>query len=164
MAGVEAHRSGDPHGPAVHGDFTPLIGPGDVAEQVLLESLSLHKATLESTADGILAVDLSYRVRTFNQKVLEMWGISRQQLESGDREVLLPAVEDVIVDIDLAAGVFHHAKVTLQYVTGGARVTLTLTPNINGTPGVIFTNGKLLFGNQPHELIERMLEVPAPKS
>ena len=37
--------------------------------------------------------------------------------------------------IDLPAGVFHHAKVTLQYVTGGARVTLTLTPNINGTPG-----------------------------
>jgi hypothetical protein len=37
--------------------------------------------------------------------------------------------------IDLAAGVFHHAKVTLNYVTGGARVTLTLTPKINGTPG-----------------------------
>jgi hypothetical protein len=37
--------------------------------------------------------------------------------------------------IDLAAGVFHHANVTLQYVTGGANVTLTLTPNINGTPG-----------------------------
>jgi hypothetical protein len=37
--------------------------------------------------------------------------------------------------IDLAAEVFHHAKVTLQYVTGGARVTLTFTPDINGTPG-----------------------------
>jgi hypothetical protein len=37
--------------------------------------------------------------------------------------------------IDLASGVFHHARVSLQYVTGGARVTVTLTKNINGTPG-----------------------------
>lgn len=28
---------------------------------------------------------------------------------------------------------------------------------INGTPGVIFTSGKLLFGNQPHEIIEENL-------
>ncbi len=41
--------------------------------------------------------------------------------------------------IDLAAGVFHHANVTLQYVTGGANVTLTLTPNINGTPGPAYS-------------------------
>ncbi len=38
--------------------------------------------------------------------------------------------------LDLAAGVFHHAKVTLEHVAGGARVTLTLTPNINGSPGI----------------------------
>jgi hypothetical protein len=37
--------------------------------------------------------------------------------------------------IDLAAGVFHHAQVALRYVIGGAKVTLTLTPDINGTPG-----------------------------
>ncbi len=30
---------------------------------------------------------------------------------------------------------------------------------INGTPGVIFTSGKLLFGNQPHEIIEENLGV-----
>jgi hypothetical protein len=41
--------------------------------------------------------------------------------------------------IDLAAGVFHHAQVALQYVTGGARVTLTLTPDINGTPGPVYS-------------------------
>jgi thiol:disulfide interchange protein DsbC len=28
---------------------------------------------------------------------------------------------------------------------------------INGTPGVVFTSGKLLFGNQPHEIIEEQL-------
>ena len=41
--------------------------------------------------------------------------------------------------IALAAGVFHHANVALQYVTGGARVTLTLTPNINGVPGPAYS-------------------------
>src|SRR5262249_8846164 len=41
--------------------------------------------------------------------------------------------------MDLAAGVFHHAKVTLQHVTGGAQVSLTLTPDVNGTPGTSFS-------------------------
>jgi PAS domain S-box-containing protein len=59
------------------------------AQQVLQESLSLQTATLESTADGILAVDLSYRVRTFNQQFLQMWHISRELLEAGDRDALL---------------------------------------------------------------------------
>lgn len=29
---------------------------------------------------------------------------------------------------------------------------------INGTPGIVFSNGKLLFGNQPHELIAKLLD------
>ena len=41
--------------------------------------------------------------------------------------------------IDLASGVFHHAHVALQFETGGARVTVTLTPNINGTPGPAYS-------------------------
>jgi len=41
--------------------------------------------------------------------------------------------------LDLAAGVFHHAHVKLEHVSGGARVTVTLTPDINGTPGPTYT-------------------------
>ena len=29
---------------------------------------------------------------------------------------------------------------------------------INGTPGIVFSNGKLLFGNQPHEMITSLLD------
>lgn len=61
-------------------------------EQALLESLSLHKATLESTADGILAVDLSYRVRTYNEKFLKMWQVSRAVLDGEHRDALLAAL------------------------------------------------------------------------
>ncbi|HTN93864.1 MAG TPA: DsbC family protein [Gallionella sp.] len=32
--------------------------------------------------------------------------------------------------------------------------------SINGTPGIVFASGKMLFGNQPHELIEKMLDEP----
>ncbi|MBN2474268.1 MAG: hypothetical protein JXB62_06655 [Pirellulales bacterium] len=38
-------------------------------------------------------------------------------------------------DIDLDAGVFHHAELIAQHVSGGTAVTLTLTPDIHGTPG-----------------------------
>ncbi|HEY5913173.1 MAG TPA: CotH kinase family protein, partial [Verrucomicrobiae bacterium] len=41
--------------------------------------------------------------------------------------------------LDLVAGVFHHARITLQHVTGGARVTVTLTGDINQTPGAPYT-------------------------
>lgn len=32
------------------------------------------RATLESTADGILVVDLSGRVRSFNRRFAKLWG------------------------------------------------------------------------------------------
>lgn len=34
---------------------------------------------------------------------------------------------------------------------------------INGTPGIIFSNGKLLFGNQPREKLATMLDAAAQK-
>ncbi len=35
--------------------------------------------------------------------------------------------------------------------------------SITGTPGIVFTNGKLLLGNQPSELINKMLDDAMPK-
>ena len=34
---------------------------------------------------------------------------------------------------------------------------------ITGTPGLVFPSGKLLLGNQPHELIEKLLDEPGKK-
>jgi hypothetical protein len=48
-------------------------------------------------------------------------------------------------DINLTSGNFHHAKVSLVHVAGGARVTVTLTPNINLTPGTPYTPINNLF-------------------
>jgi PAS domain S-box-containing protein len=49
-------------------------------------SLSLLRATLESTADGILVVDVSGKILSFNQKMSDMWGISADIFASGDDE------------------------------------------------------------------------------
>ncbi len=49
-------------------------------------SLSLLRATLESTADGILVVDVTGKILSFNQKMSDMWGIPADIFASGDDE------------------------------------------------------------------------------
>ncbi|MCA1839871.1 MAG: PAS domain S-box protein [Actinomycetota bacterium] len=55
-----------------------------LAEREREESLSLLSATLESTADGILVVDLDGHIVSFNQKFLELWQIPEEIVASGD--------------------------------------------------------------------------------
>jgi diguanylate cyclase (GGDEF)-like protein/PAS domain S-box-containing protein len=65
--------------------------------QIELEkSRSLHQATLESTADGILVVDNQGRITGFNQKFVQMWGISECLLTSGnDKQALKIALSQL---------------------------------------------------------------------
>src|SRR5438046_9165065 len=64
----------------------------DVTEQVaasegLARSLSLLQATLETTADGLLALHRNGKVQSLNQKFLQRWRIpgSLAQSRKGDR-------------------------------------------------------------------------------
>ena len=57
-----------------------------VAQHEANRSLSLLRATLESTADGILVVDVTGKILSFNQKMSDMWGISADIFASGDDE------------------------------------------------------------------------------
>jgi PAS domain S-box-containing protein len=54
------------------------------AEADASRSLSLLQATLESTADGLLVVDLNGRIISYNQRVAEMWGIPVELFAKGD--------------------------------------------------------------------------------
>jgi len=68
------------------------------SERELAASLSLHRATLESTADGILVVDRSGRIVSFNQRFKEMWRIPQEILESGDDDRALAFVSDQLTE------------------------------------------------------------------
>jgi PAS domain S-box-containing protein len=60
-----------------------------IAEAELEKSFSLQKATLESTADGILVVDNSGKIVQYNQKFAEMWRIPEVVLKLNDDEAAL---------------------------------------------------------------------------
>ena len=70
----------------------------ELAQSDLEESLSLLTATLESTADGILVVDLEGRIVSFNQKFLELWNIPNEIVESRDDDRAIGFVLDQLKD------------------------------------------------------------------
>ncbi|MCT7995395.1 sensor domain-containing protein [Laspinema olomoucense] len=67
------------------------------AEERLENSLSLLRATLESTADAILAIDQDGHITTYNQKFIELVNISQSWLENGTfkqgLKILLPQLK-----------------------------------------------------------------------
>ena len=70
------------------------------AEKTLEVSHSILRATLESTADGILVVDSNGKMIAFNQKFVDMWKIPQEVLESRDDDRALGVVLDQLKDPD----------------------------------------------------------------
>lgn len=72
-------------------DSALRVAHDSLAERVeeLATSLSLLNATLESTADGILAVELSGKVICYNTQFAGMWAIPPEVLEPRDNEALV---------------------------------------------------------------------------
>ena len=59
--------------------------------QSIEERTSRLHATIESTTDGILVVDLHQRITSYNTRFLAIWGIEKGLAEAGDDETLLNA-------------------------------------------------------------------------
>ena len=70
-------------------------------EDAALESLSLLKATLESTADGILVVNTEGIIASYNQKFRNMWGIPEQVLANKEDEKAVSYVLNSLKDPQL---------------------------------------------------------------
>lgn len=68
------------------------------AQESLARSVSLLNATIESTADGILAVDLVGGVHTFNRRFAEMWRIPEDLLRTRSDAGMLAHVSKEMPD------------------------------------------------------------------
>jgi PAS domain S-box-containing protein len=67
-------------------------------EEEVEKTLSLLKATLEATADGILVVDREGKIVSFNRKFVEMWRIPNEIIASRDDNQALAFVLDQLRD------------------------------------------------------------------
>jgi len=67
-------------------------------EQDLHHTFSLLNATFESTADGILVVDLDGRIVSFNRKFAELWRIPDSVLEARDAAHTIAFVLEQLAD------------------------------------------------------------------
>ncbi len=70
------------------------------AEEALRESAASLSATLNATADGILAIGASGEVLFYNQRFTEMWNIPKAILNTGDDNALLGHVLTQLSDPD----------------------------------------------------------------
>lgn len=70
------------------------------AQREASRSFSLLRATLESTADGILVVDLDGKILSFNQKMADMWQIPAEIFASGDDQRAIGAALEKLVHPD----------------------------------------------------------------
>lgn len=55
--------------------------------------------------------------------------------------------------LDISNGVFNRANVLIDFIAGGANVTVQITPDVFGTPGATITpiNGFFISGFNPYE-------------
>lgn len=74
------------------------ISEQKIAEQKMKETLSLLNATLDSTTDGILVVDLEGRIASYNRRFTEMWRIPESILASGSDDEAISFVLDQLKD------------------------------------------------------------------
>ncbi|NJK65820.1 MAG: PAS domain S-box protein [Microcoleus sp. CSU_2_2] len=68
------------------------------AEEALAKSVSLLQATFDSTADGILAIDRTGRIVTFNREFVEMWGIPYEVMALRDDAAMIAFILDQLKD------------------------------------------------------------------
>jgi two-component system, cell cycle sensor histidine kinase and response regulator CckA len=76
-----------------------------MAERTAIEeTVALLEATLESTRDAILVVDLNGRIIRYNRRYLTIFGLTADLLESGGVDAVRAALADEIEDFDGVMG------------------------------------------------------------
>jgi PAS domain S-box-containing protein len=65
-------------------------------EDQLAQSVSLLRATIESSASGLLVVDTTGHITTYNNRFLEMWRVPAELMAQDDEEAILKVVLDQV--------------------------------------------------------------------
>ncbi len=81
----------------LHGVMTDATEARE-AEREAARGASLLSATLDSTTDGILVVDLGGKIEVFNRRFVQIWSIPQQILDLRDDEAALGHVLDQLAD------------------------------------------------------------------
>jgi len=68
------------------------------AEQNLQKTLSILSATIESTPEGILAVDDTGSISVYNRRFVEMWHIPDSVLRAGDEKTVFEIMSEQVSD------------------------------------------------------------------
>jgi PAS domain S-box-containing protein len=99
---VNAHFTFDENGQieGVEGSLRDLTERKQAEEKSEL-ALSLLQATLDSTADGILVVDLSGKITSYNKQFRLMFNHSQEILDAGEDSAIIESVLSLIKDPDL---------------------------------------------------------------
>src|SRR5947208_3005627 len=121
-----------------------------LAERELRETLSLLNATFESTADGILVVDLAGRIVSFNRTFAELWRIPDSILEAKDSTQTLAFVLEQLAD-DLLTFPYHVDEYDSDFPSK--------KPGKGLTEYVLRTGQPLLVTPELHAELERRGEV-----
>ena len=74
------------------------------AEVDLANSISIYRAILESTADGLLVVDRHGKMVSWNQQFADMWRLPDAVMRTGDDNLALATVLEQLVDPDQFLG------------------------------------------------------------
>lgn len=106
VSGSVIQLNGEPHVLSVLLD----ISQQKQADLARAHSLAMLQATLEATADGILAVTSEGRIEAYNRTFTEMWRFPESLLESRDNAKLLAAGLPQLVDPDSFAPLRRHLE------------------------------------------------------
>ena len=112
------------HPVTIQGQTLLLGAARDVTERKrdeakLKESLSLLRATLESTADGIVVVDDQGRVKDFNEQFKDLWQLPSEVIESRDNRRVWAVVEPQLTDPDAFQAAMDRIQVRPERENNG---------------------------------------------
>jgi diguanylate cyclase (GGDEF)-like protein/PAS domain S-box-containing protein len=100
-----------------------LLPPDRAVEEQLRRSVSLLRATLDSIGDGVLVVDPTGRIVSYNRRFGEIWEIPESLLQDGDEDAVMAAL---LAKLDDPQSLLHGDPRSLADAEGVAADLLEL--------------------------------------